>query len=227
MNFPHPPNRRSFASGTHAAEHLCDHVLTRPEAHDWSLVLPPYCGLVSPTDDPALEALARSLFSDSPARSGQVLLGLYVDALLLAIDDALRLGFWWEQRDGKYREWHGLGLDGTFIIWDTKVIKTGFLFRNVRWPPPGQPRPRLAVPLPRRNLAERLPAPKPNTMRQRYELFRTSHYCVSKEYGAAYDNIRQAGGDIFVDPLKTPRFNRWQQWLESRPGDTRDREESP
>jgi hypothetical protein len=221
MSGPQPPAQPFFAGDVQAAEHVCDHVLTRPEAHDWSLVLPACHAQVQPTDDDGLRQMALSVFHDPRGAQGQALLDAYVDVLLRAIDDALRLGFWWGQSQGHYHEWFGLGLDGIFVIWNAQVIKTGYLWRNVRWPPSGKPRSRMEEPLPRRNRAERLRSPPPNTERARYELFRDNHYGVSKKYAKAYDDAQgkiSAGGDIFVDPLQSPRFNHWQRWVAARPG---------
>src|SRR5947209_20366128 len=106
------PASGSFFSAEQAREHLCDHVLTRPEAHDWALLLPSYPSLVDPADDARLLAVAASLFSSSPSGEGVTLLKEYVEALRQAVGDAMRLGWWWEQSQGKYREWFGLGIDG-------------------------------------------------------------------------------------------------------------------
>jgi hypothetical protein len=219
VSTPAAPASGLFAREEYAREHLCDHVLTRPEAHDWALILPGYASLVSPTDDDALTAVAASLFSSSPSAEAVELLKQYLEALQQAIADALRLGWWWEQRQGKYSEWFGLGLDGVHVIWTAQVIKTGFFPGSVRYPPDEQT-PRTKNPLPRRNLAERIRPPPPDSERRRYELFRTSHYRVSNDYGKAYHNgvVSQAGGKVFVDPLGTPRIGKWRQWLRERPG---------
>jgi hypothetical protein len=209
---PSPPASGQFSSEENAWEHLCDHVLTRPEAHDWALILPNYATLVSPTNDAALTAVAASLFSSLPSAEGVELRKGYLEALRQAIDDALRLGWWWEQRQGKYQEWLGLGLDGIHVIWDAQVIKTGFFLSSVR-SPPSNPPPRTENPLPRRNPKDNRPAPRDGP-RRHYQLFCDNHYCVSKKYVKAYDAITAAGGDVFVDPLKPPlKRGKWQQLL--------------
>src|SRR5207248_2103054 len=101
-----------------------------------------------------------------------------VAAILQNIEDAIRLGFWWEQRQGKYQEWFGLGLDGVHIIWDREVVKTGY-FRGSDSFSPAAEVSRTENPLPRRDPARQLRPPPPDSPRRRYELFRYSHYCVS------------------------------------------------
>ncbi len=227
MSAPSPPAPREFFSEGHAHEHLCDHVLTRPEAHDWAVILPGYLTLVDPMNDAALLAVARSLFSSPPCAPAVELLNAYLQSLRQALADALRLGWWWEQRRGKYSEWFGLGLDGVHVIWDAQVIKTGFFPESVRSPPDAPP-PRTEDPLPRRNPAERI-RPPPDSPGRRYGLFRTSHYCVSKVYAAAYlqEEVWQAGGDVFVDVQRTPRLGKWQQWVLERPGASLENEADP
>ena len=219
MNGPDPPAQRVFFSEVHAAEHLCDHALTRPEAHDWAVVLPGYDSLVSPREDTELRRVGASLFPGPSCAEAQTLLELYVAAILQNIEDALRLGFWWEQHQGKYQEWLGLGLDGIYVIWDRKVIKSGYFPGSASFPPTGEIRPRTENPLPRRDPARQLRPPPPPSPRRPYELFRTSHYCISKLYAGAYENgeVEQAGGDVFVDPINSPRFGKWQRWLSERP----------
>ena len=219
MNGPDLPARRSFFTGTHAAEHLCDHALTRPEAHDWAGVLPGYGSLVVATDDTALRRVAASLFSGPPCPEAEALRDLYVGVILQNIEDALRLGFWWEQCQGKYQEWFGLGLDGVYIIWDREVIKTGYFPGSSTFPPAGAPRPRSENPLPRRDLAKQLRPPSPDSLRHRFDLFQNGFYCFNRDYAIVCekDEVTQEGGGPFVN-CHLPRMGRWQQWCSERPG---------
>lgn len=217
MSSPSPPTSGTFFSEQYALEHLCDHVLTRPEAHEWALVLPGYSSLVSPTDDAALHAIAASLYSSSPSAKGVELLKEYLGALRRAIDEALRLGWWWEQKQGRYREWSGLGLEGVFVVWNADTILTGYLPASSRYRAGADPRPRIENPLPRRDPAERIRPPPPDSPRRRHQLYSSSHYCVSEKYARIYEEITQAGGDVFVDPLKSMRIGKWQQLLAERP----------
>src|SRR5438309_1438636 len=107
-----PPARRGFASDRLADEHLCDHVLTRPEAHDWALVIPDYRSFAEPTDDATLRRLAASLFTGPPLAEVVALRDRYVAAVLQAIDDACRLHWWWEEVRSSEACWIGLGLEG-------------------------------------------------------------------------------------------------------------------
>ena len=222
MNGPPLPARRTFYADGHAAEHLCDHVLTRPEAHDWAVVLPGYCDMVDPTDDAGLRRIAASLFPGPASAEAQELLGLYAAVILQNLEDALQLGFWWEQRQGKYQEWFGLGLDGIYVIWDREVIKTGYFPGSVSHEPAGAVRPRTENPLPRRDPRKRLPPPAPDSPRRRYELFKLSYYCAGKNYGVAHEaaRVQQAGGNVFVDRINPPKKTKWERWVAARPDAT-------
>ena len=55
-----------FATPEKALKHLCDHVLTRPEAHYWSQLIPAFEEHLDPGDDDALFRFARSLWSAHP-----------------------------------------------------------------------------------------------------------------------------------------------------------------
>lgn len=180
-----PPATNDFHSPVHAAEHLCDHVLTRPEAHDWPLVLPGYPSRLKPTDDAHLEALGRSLFGRTPAPKARQLLELYRQALRQAIDDALRLGWWWEEQTGRYSKWLGYSPSGIFVVWDRRVIQTGFLFRGVSWPCRCK-KPRHIKPLPRRRSSRPMPPAPWVNLRSRYLLFCDNLQFVRAEYAAAY-----------------------------------------
>ena len=219
MTDPTPPARRMFFDETHTSEHLCDHVLTRPEAHDWALLLPNYRQHVDPTDDVELRNVAASLFTAPPGSEAALALRQeYVEALLRTVDDALRLGMWWEQCSSGDRFWVGLGLQGVLIVWDARVLRSGYLPRQSTLPPGGPVPARTANPLPRRDLRRRLAPPPPDTLRQRYELFQAGVFSASRLYELAYNNqeIRQAGGEAFV--TRPPRIGRWQELLVARPG---------
>jgi hypothetical protein len=140
-------------------------------------------------------------------------------AILQNIEDALQMGYWWEQRKGKYSEWFGLGLDGIYVIWDRNVVKSGFIPGSACFPPSRETASRIENPLPRRDPNRQLRLPSPDSPRRRYELFKTSHFCVCNAYAVAYYNneIIEAGSDTFVDRNNRPRLGKWQQWLTNRP----------
>lgn len=218
MHDPCPPALRSFYSDTYASEHLCDHVLTRPEAHDWALVLPDYRSLVDPTDDAALLDVAASLFSDARLPAALALRQSYVQAILRTIDDALETGLWWVQHQQGDRFFVGLGLEGVLVFWDSQVIRSGYLPRDSALPPAGPILSRTINPLPRRDYNRRLGSPPPDTPRARYELFQATFFSVSRLYEKAYNEgeIQWIGSDALVN--RPPRFSRWQQLLAGRPG---------
>jgi hypothetical protein len=214
---PRRPARLGFWDDTHAAEHLCDHVLTRPEAHDWALLLPAYRDHVDPTDDNALRATAASLFAGAPLPAAEALLRAYIAAGLRAVDDALGLGLWWEQRVGGDRYFVGMGLDGVLVFWDAAVLRSAYVPRFSTLPPDGPTPSRTVNPLPRRDPARRLGAPPPDTPRARYDVFQATHFSASRLYELAYNNqeVQAAGGTAFV--TRCPRFGRWQQLIAARP----------
>jgi hypothetical protein len=216
MSAPLPPSSRGFSYASLADEHLCDHVLTRPEAPDWAVVRPGDRALADPADDAALRRVAASSWGSRRCPEAVALCDKYLGALRQAIDDALRLGFWWEHCQGRYREWFGLGLSGVYVIWDSDVIKTGYLPANSRYPPAEPPTPRTVNPLPRRNPAERLRPPPPDAPRRGYELFKIGLEIVSRLYEEAYwrGKISQAGSGVFV--TRPPRIGRWQELLTGR-----------
>lgn len=216
---PTPPATGDFQTPELAAEHLCDHVLTRPEAHDWPLVLEGYRAQVDPSDDDRLEELGRSLFTGAALPAALELLRLYREASCLAIDDALRLGWWWEESQGSYSKWCGFGLAGVFVVWDRRVLQTGLLHRNSqRRPYAGQPR--TLNPLPRRARSRRLPPPALESARSQYHLFSANHYLVSKEYEVAYNQGRVGpgageGARIFIE--SPPVRRDWERLFRERP----------
>lgn len=217
MPEPPRPARNGFHDETHAAEHLCDHVLTRPEAHDWSLLLPGYRDHLDPADDEALHAAALSLFTGPARPAARSLLCAYVAAALGATADALRLGWWWEERDRGDRCFVGVGLNGVLVVWDASVVRTAYVPRSSTLPPTNPRQPRAVNPLPRRDHSRRVAAPAPITPRTGYEIFQAIHYCASQLYAAAYHNRRvsAAGGRAFV--TRCPRQGRWQQWVSTSP----------
>ena len=217
MNKPLLPASGTFAGDRHACEHLCDHVLTRPEAHDWSLILPGYPALVLATDDARLTAIASSLFSPSPTEKGVELLQRYLAALRQAVADALRLDWWWGQSEGNYVEWHGLGLSGVYVIWDNRVFKTGFLHRSAEYPPAAPLYDRLNNPLPRRRYEKRLSAVPADTEDERYLLFHENLLLVQKVYENACDRnaVHAWGSKVFV--TRPPRMGKWTQLLAGSP----------
>lgn len=214
MTAPLFPSSRGFASRQQALEHLCDHVLTRAEAHDWSLILPEYDGLVDPTADRALEDFARRLFSKDPFPEGESLLDSYLRMLRQSLADARKLGWWWEQRSGRYAEWCGFGLDGVFVVWDAQVIKTGFLLRSAEPPHRGPPPDRESNPLPRRRMERRMPRLQNPSPEVHYRIFRENLVWAAGEYARRYPDIATAGSDVFVN--RPPRFGRWQEYLAMR-----------
>jgi hypothetical protein len=211
------PARCGFVSDRLADEHLCDHVLTRPEAHDWALLIPDYRTHADPTDDGALRRLAASLFTEAPLRAALALREQYVTAILGAINDALRLGWRWERWDGSDRHWVGLGLDGIMVFWDRRAIRSGYLPRSSSLAPLGPAVPRAVEPLPRRNPDRRLGRPPADTPANRHALLESTFHSVSRLYETACDNQEVIAWRSSAFAQRPPRLGKWQQLLAGRP----------
>lgn len=227
MSAPATPAFGSFSSEQQAREHLCDHVLTRPESHDWSLILPGYATLVSPEDDAALTVVAASLFSPAPAAEGVELLKGYIASIHQAIEDAVRLGWWWEEPSGNYPAWHGLGLTGVYVVWDRRVIRTGHLRRSSQLALATPSPDRLKNPLPRRRYDKRLPAVPADADEERYLLFYENLWLIQKVYENACDKngVRDYGSKVFM--TRPPRPGKLTQLLAERPAPARSEEPPP
>jgi hypothetical protein len=205
-----------FVSSKHAWEHVCDHVLTRPEAHDWALVIPGYREIVDPADDAGLRKLAGSFWTAGGLGSeAKRLQDAYIEAIVQAAVDALQMGWWWARQRPGPGVLCGFGLDGVYVVWQSDLIRTGMLPRNARYAGSG-PIDRRIDPLPRRRQV-RLPGqPPPGSRDARFRLFRDNLARVSKEYANAYISWMSAGAgaSVFVDG--PPSFEEWQRWLDQR-----------
>jgi hypothetical protein len=201
-----------------ALAHLCDHVLTRPEAHDWAMLLPGYWNLVNPGNDLALLACARSFWQASPSSTAQTFYDLYCDAIQEAVTDAIRLKWYWEEQHPGDRRWCALGLSGAYVVWDERVIRTAMLLPNAELLSKGPPEDRALSPLPRRNSLRPVssPSPPPYTPAECYHLFEDSFYCVRTEYERACSDrqVRCLGGLAFSQ--RPPRRSEWEQLIASR-----------
>jgi hypothetical protein len=152
-----------FCADTASAyRHLCDHLLTRPEAEFWCALLPIYRSFLDPEDDNALFAYAKSLWSRGYAGDHvdgeQELYNQYADTTQLALGQAIAQGWFWEEEDprGK-REWHGFGKCGIYVIWEQTVVRTSML-KAFAAPPPElelSEEERKHNPLPRQNTWKR------------------------------------------------------------------------
>lgn len=74
-----------FASHEEALTHLCDHVLTRPEAHYWSVFIRGYRNIVDPTDDRNLDKVADAFWRGEQQDNAQRLYDGYAREISLTL----------------------------------------------------------------------------------------------------------------------------------------------
>lgn len=208
MSVPRPPLPIAFFAEDHAREHCCDHVMTRPEAHDWALIMPQYCDWADPANDEVLKVQAASLWSENPNANATALLTAYRTLIRKALLTSVRLGWWWEERKGTFSEWFGMDLNGIFVIWDRGVIRSAHLRRNGSMPTK-ETVDRCRNPLPRRRTECRIGKLLAVNDENRHCLFRDNHESVSRLYQTAYyqKRIGWTGSDIFVG--RAPRLGKW------------------
>ncbi|MCY2987575.1 MAG: hypothetical protein NTY19_06890 [Planctomycetota bacterium] len=141
-----------------AYEHLCDHLLTRPEAGCWACLLPDYRRVVDPDNDNALFQYAQSLWrvaypgGDVPGE--QLLYDAYAQQTEQAIAQATRLGWYWEEVSSQgQRNWKALGKCGIFAIWGPGAVRTSMVNGFAAWAPnvPPTAEQRKHNPLPRQH----------------------------------------------------------------------------
>lgn len=105
---------RVFRDWRHACEHLCDHLLTMPEAAAWNVVLGGHGTDLSPN---ARFHLARRLWDDeSQGEAGQRLYDLYAGAIADALDSAEATGWVWTESMDRREDKKVLGLMGVLVV---------------------------------------------------------------------------------------------------------------
>jgi len=116
---------RVFRDWKTACVHLCDHVLTWPEAGGWALVLPTYGARVSITHRNERYSLAKNLWR-TEGESGQWLYDEYAQAATEALDTAQFMGWSWpdEWRPGDRK---ALGLSGVLVIFSADSVRSVML----------------------------------------------------------------------------------------------------
>lgn len=114
---------RVFRDWIHACLHLCDHVLTMPEAEDWALILPGY----GPTAESNTRfRLAMALWRDE-GDSAQWLYDLYAEAIRDAMDSAALSGWAWIDRRMGREDYVVLGPSGVLVVWSEDSVRTAML----------------------------------------------------------------------------------------------------
>lgn len=215
-----------FRTPAKGLTHLCDHVLTRPEANYWSKLIPGYRDLVDPDDDDALYRFARSLWSHHPpVEAAQHLYDGYGDLIVEAMGDAIRQGWYWAEEEQDGPTWRGLATSGVYVIWRQFHICTAMLLGYTA-PPVEETAARLRRqnPLPRQHAWKYRGAqlrhdeahypPEPgNAQQARYHLFKKGAVRVRREYKHAARAGRVTGGGAYLGSLHlgVPDFATWQR----------------
>jgi hypothetical protein len=222
-----------FATQQQALEHLCDHVLTRPEADYWARLIPAYADHVDPDSDDGLFHFARSLWSEHPpAKPAQALYAGYADAIEQAAADALRLGWFWQEDSGSGPSWHGIGLSGLYLVWYPHAVATAFLIGYAAPPPEAKVTAgrRRTDPLPRQNSwiyygaalrhsEKRFPPLAPDDTVALYHLFKKCAVRVRKAYKHACLAGKVVAGEGDLGSLRAgvPDLGAWQQLRATAP----------
>ena len=204
---------RAFADEQRAREHICDHLLTLPEAHFWRWLLPYYPRDLKDGNDADLGSFATRLWTARPAVESQLLYDSYVETIRQAIAEAVAEGWYWLQDSpGKVVTWCGLGRTGIYVISDPVKLRTAMLPGYTV--PAGSGPPVVARSVearPRRGVLPSLSLPQDSEL-SRYALFERSVQRVRREYfGACYHRrMIRGGAGIGLLCSATPPFESWQ-----------------
>jgi hypothetical protein len=226
-----------FATPEKALRHLCDHVLTRPEAHYWARLIPAFHDWLPAADDDALYRFARSLWSERPpTQAAQELYDGYTSVIVQAMSEAIRHGWFWAEEEAGGPCWRGLGVSGAYVIWRRDTVRTAMLIGYTAPPAPfRESGERKTNPLPRQNAwryrggrlrhdPAHFPPVADDPLEARYHVFKKGAVRVRREYKLAARNGKVAGGGAYLGSLRAgvPNFDAWQK-LQTRsipPGST-------
>lgn len=216
-----------FSTHNRVLSHLCDHLLTRPEANGWSQLLPSYRDHLDPDDDDGLYRFARSLWTPRPPlAAAQQLYDDYGTQIVRAVSEAIRHGWFWAEQEEEEPTWRGLGTSGVFVIWTEHTIRTAMLLGYTA-PPVEDPDGRLRKknPLPRQHAwryrgaqlrhddAHYPPAFGDDAVHAQYHLFKKGAVRIRREYKHAWQAGRVTGGGAYLGSLHAgvPTFDAWQR----------------
>jgi hypothetical protein len=211
-----------FASSEAALRHLCDHVLTRPEAHYWSQLIPAFEDHLDPGDDDALYRFARSLWSaHPPIEAAQVLYEGYGEAIVQAISEAIGNEWYWVEQDEEGVCYRGMGTSGVYVIWREHAVRTAMVLGYAAPPEPSR-KFRKANPLPRQHAwryrgailrQDEAHYPPVQAAREEaaYHAFKRSARRVRKEFKNAWDShkVTEGGGRLGSLHDGVPDFATW------------------
>ena len=119
-----------FASEIRACEHICDHLLSRPEGFDWSVLRPELKPLlISKSGFELARRMWRS--GDEALPESQELYDFYAKAINDSLRAANMLGWHGSDypNDGDPADRWALGLDGVYVVLSLKgkVVKTAYI----------------------------------------------------------------------------------------------------
>jgi hypothetical protein len=218
-----------FVTAESALKHLCDHLLTRPEAHYWAELIPALSTWVQPTDDNSLYRFARAVWSPRPpAEAVQELYDGYASVIVEAMSDAIHQGWFWAQDEPDGPCWRGLGISGTYVIWREHAIRTAMLLGYTAPPALMEPDERKTNPLPRQHAWKYrgaqirhdhtwFPPVQGDSLSVRYHVFKKGAVRVRREYKHAWESGKVVGGGSFLGSLLhgVPDFDTWQRLQQS------------
>jgi hypothetical protein len=215
-----------FATPEKALKHLCDHVLTRPEAHYWAQLIPAFNDWLAASDADSLYRFARALWSARPpARAAQELYDGYASVIVQAMSEAIQQGWFWAENEADGPSWRGLGTSGTYVIWRQHAIRTAMLIGYTAPPGPTEKSAeRKTNPLPRQNAWKyrgahlrhedaHFPPVGGDPLAVRYHVFKKGAVRVRREYKHAWQSGKVASGGAFLGSLQNgvPDFATWQK----------------
>jgi hypothetical protein len=144
----------------------------------------------------------------------------YADAIRQSVGEAIANGWYWQEMEMDGRPtWRGIGKSGTYVIWDTNVVRTAY-FKDygARSKPVGKERP-----LPRKRQSPRKAKPfkevggPEDTPASRFELFVNCWDSVRSEYERACIQRRRIPGTSPMEHWRNKRFRfhgeDFQEWL--------------
>jgi len=215
-----------FASPNKALRHLCDHVLTRPEANFWAQLIPTFAEHLDPADDNELYHFARSLWSNHPPiDAAQSLYDGYAEVIVQAMGDAIRQGWFWAEEEPEGPCWRGMGTSGTYVIWRQQTVRSGMLLGYTAPPVEDEPyQHRKTNPLPRqhawkyrgailRHQDADYPPVANDPLEARYHVFKKGAVRLRREYKRARQAQKVTGGGGHLGSLQAgvPDFPTWQR----------------
>ncbi|MBM4023947.1 MAG: hypothetical protein FJ280_00850 [Planctomycetes bacterium] len=120
-----PREIRVFGDWVAACAHLCDHVLTMPEAAAWAEVLGEEAAAVILSN--AGFRLAKAVWAEgNEGEAAEALYKMYSDALCKALDSAARTGWHWADRWDTDAQ-KALGVSGVLVLFDAHKVRSAML----------------------------------------------------------------------------------------------------